>query len=482
MIQVKKTVLFLINGLGIEHKESCDIYSKEVMPVMDQSSMSDFFTTIDSKAYNYSTGYQILSTGNADALAFPFVDKIVDENTWNQNTVYQSLATSLQDPNRGTLHIFCFLDSPRIGDHLKSFVTSLNTTKTIFIHPIMTNPTMDGYKSIAKVLYKLNYESLSNMKIGMIFGKNLLLDESKLNEFNDMGRMLFRGNGEKWSDTDQKLNSLQTFKILPNNAKAFCVTDQFALKSNDLILFYNYEEINCSRFIDLISNPPAFFNSQVAQGSLTFYSLFPLQNTSGVKNLYGNVTSEYSLSSALKQIGAKGLVLIDQANLNIANYMINGLSPNGDGTVEYALTDSGILFNQEQMKSVIENEKYQLIIINHRIDQYGDETSMKQAMTQIDQNLSFIKELCNEKYSLVVSSLFGVKKEIISSKQKEVFVDFSNTVPLIIIDSSYRKKDYVMTYGNLYTLLGTILKLISPEAKVTSVLKKKGFLRKMLFK
>ena len=29
------------------------------MPVMDQSSMSDFFTTIDSKAYNYSTGYQI---------------------------------------------------------------------------------------------------------------------------------------------------------------------------------------------------------------------------------------------------------------------------------------------------------------------------------------------------------------------------------------------------------------------------------------
>ena len=134
------------------------------------------------------------------------------------------------------------------------------------------------------------------------------------------------------------------------------------------------------------------------------------------------------------------------------------------------------------MNGIIENEKYQLIIINQRIDQYSDEASMKQALTQIDQNLNSIKEICADKYSLVVSSLFGIKKEILSQNQKEVLVDFSNTVPLIIIDSSYKKRDYVMTYGNLYTLLGTVLKLISPEAKVTSVLKKKGFLHKMLFK
>ena len=479
---MKKTVLFLINGLGIEHKDSCDMYSKDVMPVMDQCSISEFFTTVDSKAFNYTTGYQILSTGNTDALSFPFVDKVVDENTWNQSPVYQSLSTALQNPNSGKLHIFCFLDSVRISDHLKSFVTSLNTNKTIFIHPIMTSPMMDGYKSIAKTLYKFNYESLPNMKLGVVFGKNLLLGEERLNEFNDLGRMLFRGSGERWKDTDQKIGSLQTFKILPNNAKAFCVNDGFGLATNDIILFYNYDEVDCSKFVELINNPPSFFNSQVTPGTLAYYSLFPLQNTVSVQNIYGNVTSEYSMSGALKQIGAKALVLIDQENLATANYMINGLSPTGDGTVEYALTDSGLLFNQEQMKSVIENEKYQLIVINHRIDQYNDELSMKQAMTQIDQNLNFIKELCQDKYSLVISSLFGVKKEILSATQKEELVDFSNTVPVIIVDSSYSKRNYSMGYGNLYTLLGTIIKLISPEAKVNSVLRKKGFLHKMLFK
>jgi len=447
---MKKAVLFLINGLGIEHKESCDIYSKEVMPVMDHCSISEFFTTVDSKAFNYATGYQTFSTGNTDALAFPFVDKVVDENTWNQNSVFQSLTTMLGSPESGSLHIFCFLDSPRISDHLKSFVTSLNTNKTVFVHAIMTHPTMDGYKAISKLLYKLNYETLPNMKLGMVFGKNLLTNEGRLNEFNDLGRMLFRGNGEKWTDTDQKVNSLRTFKILPSDAKAFCVNDQFSLKTNDIVLFYNYEEVDCSRFIELMNHPPTFFNSQVAQGTLHYYSLFPLQNTSIVQNIYGNVTSEYSLSVALKNIGAKALILIDQENLNIANYMVNGLSPTGDGTVEYALTDSGILFQQEQMKSILENEKYQLIIINHRIDSYQDEVSMKQAMTQIDQNLEFIKNLCKDRYSLVISSLFGMKKEILSKNQKEVLVDFSNTVPVVIIDSNYDKRNYKIWRSRSY--------------------------------
>jgi len=330
-------------------------------------------------------------------------------------------------------------------EHLKSFITSLNTEKTIFIHPIMTNPTMDGYKSIAKILYKLNYETLPNMKLGMVFGKNLLTDENRLNDFNDLGRMFFRGSGEKWYDTDQKLNSLQTFKILPHNAKTFCV-------------------------------------NKVIPGTIKYYSLFPIENSPQVQNLYDTVTSEFSLSKALSQFNAKGLVLIDQENLNTTNFMINGLSEVGDGTIDYALTDTGILFNLEQMQSLIENDKYQLIIINHRIDQYNDENSMKQAMIKIDQNLSFIKDLCKDRYSLVISSLFGIKKEIINAQGKEAIVDFSNTVPLIIIDSKYDKKAYSMSYGTLYTLLGTVVKLINPDAKVPTVLKKKGFIQKMLFK
>lgn len=480
---MNKTVLFLINGLGIEHSDSCDIYSKEVMPVMDECAVSEMFTQIESSAFDYTTGYQIFSTGSTDALAFPFIDKIVDENAWSKNPVFQKLSSSLQTDNSGNLHIFCFLDSPRINDHLKNFITALAIpNKKVFVHPIMTNPTLEGYKSISKTLAKMNYESSEVMTVGMVFGKNLLDATNHLNEFNDLGRMFFRGNGEKWSDVEQKINSLQSFKIVPTDSKTFCVNDQFALQSNDTIFFYNYDNIDCSKFVEMLINPPAFFNSKVQPGTLHFYSLFPLTNTQNVENLYGNVTSEFSMAKALKQYGIKALVLVDQANLSSVNYMINGLSPTSDGTVDYALTDSGILFQKEQMRAILANPQYSLIVINHRIDTYSDETSIKQAMKQIDDNLAVMKELCKDQYTLVISSLFGIKKEIMMANGQKETVNFSNVLPVIIIDSKINRKQTVLARGSLYSLLATIIKFVNPEAKVDSLLKKKGFLQSILYK
>lgn len=480
---MNKVVLFLINGLGIEHSDSCDIYSKEVMPVMDECAVSEMFTQIESSAFDYTTGYQIFSTGSTDALAFPFVDKIVDENSWSQNPLFQNLSSSLQAESSGNLHILCFLDSPRINEHLKNFITALAIpNKKVFVHPIMTNPTLEGYKNISKTLAKMNYESFGNMKVGMVFGKNLLDANNHLNEFNDLGRMFFRGSGEKWSDVDQKINSLLSFKISPADSKVFCVNDQFALQSNDTILFYNYDDVDCSKFVELLNNPPVFFNSKVQPGSLHFYSLFPLANTQNVVNLYGNVTAEFSMAKALKQYGMKALVLIDQANLNSVNYMINGLSPTSDGTVDYALTDSGILFQKEQMQAVLSNPQYPFIVINHRIDLYSDETSMKQAMKQIDDNLAMIKEICKDQYTLVISSLYGIKKEINMANGHRETVNFSNVLPAIIVDPKINKKQTIFARGSLYSLLGTIIKLANPEAKVDSLLKKKGFLQSILYK
>ena len=410
---------------------------------------------------------------------------MVDDNLWGQNPVFQKLMSSLQAEGSGKLHILCFLDSPRISDHLKNFVSSLNIpNKQVFIHPIMTNPTIDSYKAIAKTLSKITYESPSNVKIGMVFGKNILDPSAHLNEFNDLGRMFFRGSGEKWTDSQQKIDSLISFNTLPNEAKVFCVNDQFGLQSNDTIFFYNYDGVDCSKFVETLMNPPMFFNSQVQAGSLHFYSLFPLLNTPNVEKLYDNVTSEFSMAKALKQYGIKALILVDQANLGTTNFMVNGLSSSNEGVVDYALTDSGILFQKEQMQAILANPQYSLIVINHRIDQYTDEASMKQAMKQIDDNLAMMKELCADKYSLVVSSLFGIKREIMLEKGVSATVDFSTMLPVIIIDSKIDKAKIMMGRGSLYSLLGTVVKLVNPDAKVDSLIKpkKKSFLHSLLYK
>ena len=43
---MNKTVLFLINGLGIEKADSCNVYNEQLMPNMDQLINEHLFTSI----------------------------------------------------------------------------------------------------------------------------------------------------------------------------------------------------------------------------------------------------------------------------------------------------------------------------------------------------------------------------------------------------------------------------------------------------
>ena len=48
-----KTVLFLINGFGIEQKGSYSVYNKELMPNFDRLMNEYMFQTLESNINNY---------------------------------------------------------------------------------------------------------------------------------------------------------------------------------------------------------------------------------------------------------------------------------------------------------------------------------------------------------------------------------------------------------------------------------------------
>ena len=56
-----RTILFLINGFGIEAKESYSIYDKQIMPNFDKLSKSYMFSTIKSQVYNTVDGFRSMS-------------------------------------------------------------------------------------------------------------------------------------------------------------------------------------------------------------------------------------------------------------------------------------------------------------------------------------------------------------------------------------------------------------------------------------
>ena len=207
-----------------------------------------------------------------------------------------------------------------------------------------------------------------------------------------------------------------------------------------------------------------------------------LKTTLKISHLYEPLSSETSMAKALEQAGLTALVLADQENINLIYYMANGLTMKApNDKVKFAVTDNGILFSQEKMSTIINDPNYQVIIINHRVDQCTSIEELQNKLTQIDQNLAMIKDLCWEKYTLIISSLFGIKKEISHANQSEL-VNFSGSVPVILVDKRYDKSLYKLGFGSIYTLLGTAIRCANPEKKFPTLLKKKDFLTRLLFK
>lgn len=480
---MNKTVLFLINGLGIEKADSCNVYNEQLMPNMDQLMNEHLFTSIATDTRDYNSGYQIFSMGNTDPLGYSFLENLIEENKFGESPNFNTFKNSLHSLD-GTIHVFCLLDNERVAEHLKGFIRALeiDPNKKVFVHVVFPQKSLDDYKRLIKVLNKLNYDSLTQIKIGMIFGLEIIEQPEKSNELLDLGRMFFRGTGERWNELDKKLETLWGMKIVPREVKGFCVTEGFSLHDNDMIFIFNYEGIVCDRLLQLISNPPMSITHSVNTQTLRFQSLFPLRTTMQIPYLYEPLSSETSMAKALEQAGLTALVLADQENINLIYYMANGLTMKApNDKVKFAVTDNGILFSQEKMSAIINDPNYQVIVINHRIDQATSVEELQAKLSQIDQNLAMVKGLCWEKYTLIVSSLFGIKKEL-SLGNRIGLVNFSGSVPVILVDKRYDKSLYKLSFGSIYTLLGTSIRCANPEMKFPTLLKKKDFLTRLLFK
>ncbi len=480
---MNKTVLFLINGLGIEHKDSYNIYSNETMPVLDQLTQNSLFTSIETPALNYADGYKLFSTSTLTPLSVPHIDNVLDNNLLLQNPKFNALHQYTFN-STSNIHLFCFIDNDRIYDTIKRFLQFLDSSskKTVFVHFVLCYEHLDDYKMVHKVLNKIQYEFPANVKIGMIFGKDLLFKEEKASELNDLVRAFYRGTGERWKEIEKKINSLRSLHITPNKVKTFYVSDGFVLNKGDTVLFFNYENFDCSRFINLIKKPTIYINNQIAIEDINFYSLFPLTNSNDVPYLYENIVSDISLAKALEKMGGTTLVLTDKDNLSTINFMCNGLANVSNSHIKYILTDNGIVYSREQMENILNDPSYQLIIVNHHINHLGNEKDIRYELMKIDQNLEMFLELCKDKYSLVISSLFGMKKYVSVGEEKQVLVDFSGMVPVILVNSLYPKRKYRLVFGNTYNLCMTVLKLVKPDLKISSLLKRKGLINSILFR
>lgn len=458
---MKKTVLYLMNGFGIEQRDSYPVYNSNLMPNLDSYTHDYLFSTIETNAFDMSDGYRYFSTGSKYALTYPLLDQF-SENFDNNPNLKHYLERLTETSN---MHLFCFLENYKSLEQLKTFLIYLRskTQATVFLHLILDSKDNKDYQEFEKIITKMSYD-LKDFPIYTVVGKNILVNKSK-----DYVSILNHGIGEKWREIGKKFTSLFNSNTEPVNTAPFFVNDTFTFNATDQIFFWNYSPMDLTNFMNDLNK-----YNQITKS----FSMFPIKGVPYA--MFAYPVSSTSMAHSLESIQAKGMVLTNPKYINMINYYGNGLQNKVSPNLLYMKADDQVLGNASQMQAILNNPDFSLIIINDTIDDCQTLGDLQAKLKQMDQSLQMVHDICkNNQYTLFISSLYGINKEYVKDNFTKCKVDFSRKVPVIVCDEVYTKVNFRLDFGNIFTLANTIYTNMDLKYVGEVLIKKKSFLAKL---
>ena len=475
---MKKNILLLINGFGIEKAGSYNVYSASLMPDMDRLTKEKIFTSIPNNFFDYKSAYRYFSMGVKDALTYNLVDNYISKNEHQSNQLIRYITNEV-NKYKSRLHIFCYWDSERTLEHLVSYlkVITSQTSSIIYLHIVLCQKSMGDYKDIDKSFQALNYELGNNIKIGVVTGEENM---TQVLPARDLVKCFITEYGEKWKDLSRKVNVFIQTKTVPCKARTFSVNSGYMFQDNDQILIFNYNNVDFSMIMKELK---AQKYRQLNLDTVKFYSLFPVRSEEKIPFMYNYaVASSYMLAS-LKSINAKCLVMDKKDNCAYINYYLTGLRNNVDDALKYYPTDDGFNYDPNKVIEIINSYDKELYIINYEIDSCKSVDEMSEKLKKIDAVIGALDRFIREKnYALFVTSFYGVEKDLYNSKQELCKINFSGRSPLIIDDNEISGANYTVDEGGLYDLCNSIIWNINKSYKLPGILRKRTSLLSFLYK
>lgn len=458
---MKKTILLLINGFGVERKDSDEVYSHDLMPNFDNLTKTSLFGAINTAGSDYETGYSYFSipqTGETNK----FLDDMVYDESLAKNEVLVKLKEETVDPKK--LHIFLCVDNASTLNQLKSILTTINEKgdKKVYVHVVMTSSNLDDYNEIDSLLSKLAFENSDKTKIGIVVGRNNVNSDNML-------RMVLREQGERWLQFSKKIDILHRDIISPENAQPFFIHDGFTFAEGDNMLILNYTNTDMIKLLTSIESL-----------KLNKYSLFPYKE--GIKNMFEREKANKYLATFLEKYGIKTMVFTENERVNTVNYYLNGSERKTSNNITFAINDEILFSNKEAVIDLVENKTKDIngYIIDYDIGKFNNMKDMKDTLHKIDATIKNIYDACSEKgYTLIISSLYGIHTTIRDGVIDRV-VNFSGRVPCLFISKEFSPVEYSIAGTDTTGLMLTFLTNINEEVKMNRLVHKKSSLEKLL--
>lgn len=477
---MKKSIIFLINGLGIEKPGSYSISLDQDMPNLCRTKETSFFTTAITNSLEYRSAYQQFFMGDTYKMELDYIKENILNNNLVNNQVYQSFASNVSN-QEAKLHIFLEPTTERVVEQINDLVSNLNLPKNkkVYIHLLLPQLTVDDYNKLTEIINYIKYHIDERINVGFVIGKEYLSEKLTVDEKKQMCKLLFYCSAERWIRTEEKLQSLKEQNIIPCKAAGFCANNDCYIQNNDTILFFNTRREDYDKFITSIygNAQEVIKNSPI---NIPVYSLLKLYSQYNINSFAENINYENSLSNNLQKYNKKALILTNREHVNLINFYANGLNQVNNPNIVFMILDES-LYDYNTVVNIIDNSDYDLIIFDYFMDTSSTINNLKIGLRNIDKVLGNVVVCSENKHSLFITSLFGLKKELplADYNSEKVLLDYEMQIPIFFYDYTYPASKYSLFPGDTNLILSSALWCLTNDPHIESLIRQKGLLKNL---
>ncbi len=458
---MKKTILYLMNGFGVEQKDSYNIYNSSLMPNLDRFTKEYLFGTLESNELDLNDAYRYFSTGSKLSLTYPFIDEYSSKFEVNPNM--KSLFSQL--PNDYTIQLFVTLKDAKTFEHLQNFMSFIKDKNPINMHILLDSKNIGDYKEIERLVTKFNY-SLKNLPLKTISGINVLKNNPK-----SYIQILNNGVGEKWRELEKKFTNLSLSNTIPSLVEPFYFDSNFEFNEKSLIFFFNYNPFDVE---ELMKGFKQFNNIEKS------FSLFPMKGV--MFPLFSYPTSNICMANTLANLNFKTLMISEKEKIKNINYFCTGLKNEINSHINHSILEDSKLVDKSYLEQLYKDDRFELVIINDTIEDISNMEELINRLKRIDKTLEILESITSEEQTLIVSSLYGIKREIKNDNFSKFLVNFSSKVPVIVKDEKFKSSNFFIEHSNIFALANTLYTNVNNSHTAEVVIKRKGQISKILKK
>ena len=475
---MKKSIMFLLNGLGIEKPGSYSISIDQCMPNLAKTKETSFFTTAVIDSVEYRSAYERFFLGDTYKNEVEYIDTNILNEGLLTNPTYLQMKNSLAIENT-KLHVFLEPTNDKIVDQINKLVTTLGlgSDRKVFLHLLLTQQSITEYKKLITIVNYIKYHIDQHITVGFIIGKENIKEELTKDENDFLKKMFFACSCERWSETDKKLISLQEANIRPCVAPGFCANNECKIENNDTVIFFNTRRTSYDKFIKVI-NDNAVDMLKTNDVNLYFYSIIRLDTKYQIPCVVESIKYDNTLADMLQKAGKKALIITPEQNLTLVNFLANGLNYVNNPNIQFMKLDYNYLNNINNIVSIIDGSNFDLIIFDYHLDTSKTINDLKNQLSVIDVCLGHVATTCANKHSLFITSLYGTKKElpIADYNSEMVMIDYELQIPIFFFDYTFPRSKYGLYPGETNDILKTAMRMIWDNPEIYSLVRTKGIL------